>query len=182
MARQEDFLQRFNSKDEQAYRDFFRLFYAYLVVFAGRRVENHKVAEDIVQEVFISIWESTKQYNSIHGLKAYLYESVSNRCADYWKHRAVEDKYTEYAMYEAKIADFSAQQEEIYRELYTAISELPKRAKEVILLNLEGKKNEEIAQMLNLSVLTVKTHKKNAFSYLRERLKNKMILMLITFE
>ena len=47
-----------------------------------RQVENHKVAEDIVQEIFINIWESNKQYNSINGFKAYLYEAVSNRCAD----------------------------------------------------------------------------------------------------
>lgn len=179
MIRQEDFLQHFNLKDEQAYHKLFQLFYSYLVLFAERRVENHKVAEDIVQEVFINIWESHKQYNSINGLKAYLYEAVSNRCADYWKHRAVEEKYTVHALYEQKLPDFSAQQEEIYRELYTAIGELPQRSQEVILLHLEGKKNQEIAQLLNLSVLTVKTHKKNACRYLRKRLQNLVLLIMI---
>ena len=72
MSEQKDFLQRFNLKDEQAYHKLFQQFYSYLVLFAERRVENHKVAEDIVQEIFINIWESNKQYNSINGFKAYL--------------------------------------------------------------------------------------------------------------
>ena len=47
------------------------------------------------------------------------------------------------------------------------------------LLSLEGKKNQEIAQLLNLSVLTVKTHKKNAFRYLKNRLQNLVLLVMI---
>ena len=179
MSEQKDFLQRFNLKDEQAYHKLFQKFYCYLVLFAERRVENHKVAEDIVQEIFINIWESNKQYNSINGFKAYLYEAVSNRCADYWKHRAVEEKYMAHVLYEQKLPDFSVQEEEILRELYAAIGELPQRSQEVILLSLEGKKNQEIAQLLNLSVLTVKTHKKNAFRYLKNRLQNLVLLVMI---
>ena len=142
MSEQKDFLQRFNLKDEQAYHKLFQQFYSYLVLFAERRVENHKVAEDIVQEIFINIWESNKQYNSINGFKAYLYEAVSNRCADYWKHRAVEEKYMAHVLYEQKLPDFSVQEEEI-------------------------------------SVLTVKTHKKNAFRYLKNRLRNLVLLVMI---
>ena len=179
MSEQKDFLQRFNLKDEQAYHKLFQQFYSYLVLFAERRVENHKVAEDIVQEIFINIWESNKQYNSINGFKAYLYEAVSNRCADYWKHRAVEEKYMAHVLYEQKLPDFSVQEEEILRELYAAIGELPQRSQEVILLSLEGKKNQERAQRLNLSVLTDKTHKKNAFRYLKNRLRNLVLLVMI---
>ena len=171
MSEQKDFLQRFNLKDKQAYHKLFQQFYSYLVLFAERRVENHKVAEDIVQEIFINIWESNKQYNSINGFKAYLYDD--------WKHRAVEEKYMAHVLYEQKLPDFSVQEEEILRELYAAIGELPQRSQEVILLSLEGKKNQEIAQLLNLSVLTVKTHKKNAFRYLKNRLQNLVLLVMI---
>ena len=108
-----------------------------------------------------------------------MYEAVSNCCADYWKHRAVEEKYTAHVLYEQKLPDFSVQEEEILRELYAAIGELPQRSQEVILLSLEGKKNQEIAQLLNLSVLTVKTHKKNAFRYLKNRLQNLVLLVMI---
>ena len=84
-----------------------------------------------------------------------------------------------HVLYEQKLPDFSVQEEEILRELYAAIGELPQRSQEVILLSLEGKKNQEIAQLLNLSVLTVKTHKKNAFRYLKNRLQNLVLLVMI---
>lgn len=179
MSEQEDFLRHFNSKDEDAYYKLFQQFYRYLVLFAERRTENHKVAEDIVQEIFIKLWESPKQYNSLNGLKAYLYEAVDNRCADYRKHLIVEEKYMAFALYEQKFQDFSIDQEEVYRELYAAINELPARGREVILLYLEGKKNQEIAEILDLSILTVKTHKKNAFRYLRNRLGNLFLLVIL---
>ena len=179
MKEQDDLLRYFNLKEESAYFQLFRQYYSYLVLFAKRRVENIRVAEDIVQEVFIHLWESNKQYDSLSGLKVYLYESVANRCTDYWKHRTVEEKYITYALYEQQQPDFSILQEEVYRELYIAISELPVRNREVILLYLEGKKNQEIARLLNLSILTVKTHKRNALRFLRQRLGNLFMLIII---
>lgn len=74
---------------------------------------------------------------------------------------------------------FQCKRKKYCGELYAAIGELPQRSQEVILLSLEGKKNQEIAQLLNLSVLTVKTHKKNAFRYLKNRLRNLVLLVMI---
>ena len=179
MSEQKDFLQRFNLKDEQAYHKLFQQFYSYLVLFAERRVENHKVAEDIVQEIFINIWESNKQYNSINGFKAYLYEAVSNRCADYWKHRAVEEKYMAHVLYEQKLPDFSVQEEEILRELYAAIGELPQRSLVVFFLSFVVNKNLEIAHLLIVFVLTLKTNNNNVFRYLKNRLQNLVLLVMI---
>lgn len=180
MIEQDDFLQQLNAKQEHAYHRLFREFYSYLVLFAERRIENHKTAEDIIQDIFIKLWESPKQYDSLNGLKAYLYEAASNRCADYRKHRTVEEKYATFTLSEQKNPDFSAEQEEIYRELYVAIHELPPRSREVMLLYLEGKKNQKIAELLHLSVLTVKTHKKNALRCLRKRLGNLLLLIILS--
>ena len=65
---------------------------------------------------------------------------------------------------EGKANGTPVQKEEIYRELYIAIDKLPGREREVLLLALEGKSNQEIAEQLELSVLTIKTHKKNAYN------------------
>ena len=66
------------------------------VLLAMRRIEQLDVAEDIVQETFITVWENKKTFNSYQGLKAYLYELVQNKCTNYLKHRQVEDKYASY--------------------------------------------------------------------------------------
>lgn len=179
MLKQEEFLESFNHKKEEAYYQLFQQFYSYLVLFADRHVKDRKIAEDIVQELFIAVWESPKTYNSFIGLRAYLYDSVLHRCADIQKHQLVEDKYTEYLTYEQTLEDDSVQKEEIYRELYIAIDKLPGREREVLLLALEGKSNQEIAEQLELSVLTIKTHKKNAYNRLRERLGSFILLLFL---
>lgn len=179
ITEEKDFLHRLNAKSEEAFHELFRQFHSYLVIFAERRVDNPKVAEDIVQEVFIEIWQSQKQYYSLPGLKAYLYEAVSNRCINYWKHRSVENKYLSQASYDQRQNNFFTLQEEVYRELYIAISELPPRSREVILLYTEGKSNEEIARQLDLSIETIKSHKKTAIRFLKNRLGNLCLLTLI---
>ena len=85
----------------------------------------------------------------------------------------------EFRTYEQTLEDDSVQKEEIYRELYIAIDRLPEREREVLLLALEGKSNQEIAEQLELSVLTIKTHKKNAYNRLRERLGSFILLLFL---
>ena len=69
-------------------------------------------------------------------------------------------------------------EEELYRLLFKTIDELPDKCRNIFLLHLEGKGNEEIALLLNLSILTVKTQKKRAMSYIRERLGRVYFVMM----
>lgn len=63
--------------------------------------------------------------------------------------------------------------------MYLAVRELPDRCREVFELHLKGKKNEEIAELLSLSIETVKTHKKNAVRFLKERMGNLFVLLVM---
>ena len=111
-----------------------------------------------------------------------MYDSVQNRCVNYLKHRQVEDKYVSYVKSVEKDAeeDYNLMQEEIYRELYMAIRELPEKCRRVFELHLEGKKNNEIAEILEISVLTVKSHKQNAIHFLKEKMENLFLLYMYT--
>ena len=82
-------------------------------------------------------------------------------------------------LFEKKIPDFSIQKGKKLPGLVGGNGEFAETCQEGISLILEGKKNQEIAQLLNLSVLTVKTHKKNAFRYLKNRLQNLVLLVMI---
>ena len=74
--------------------------------------------------------------------------------------------------------DLKMMEEELYRLLFKTIDELPDKCRNIFLLHLEGKGNEEIALLLNLSILTVKTQKKRAMSYIRERLGRVYFVMM----
>ena len=71
--------------------------------------------------------------------------------------------------------------DEVYRRLYQVLDELPKRCQEVFKYYLEGKKNSEIAEILQISELTVKTQKRNAIVYLRKRL-GRVYMLYVLFK
>ena len=174
-------IERLRRNDRKAYSDLFDGYFDKLFTFALNMVFREDVANDIVQEVFIAIWESDKKYNSYHGFRAFLYDSVKNRCLNYLKHQVVERRHAEILLQEQdeEDEDYRLMREEMYRALHQAVDELPERCRQVFKLHLQGKRNEEIAQMLELSVETVKTQKKKAMYFLRERLGKSYYLLII---
>ena len=96
------------------------------------------------------------------------------------KHKNVEEKYLASLNLENEgdDIDLKMMEEELYRLLFKTIDELPDKCRNIFLLHLEGKGNEEIALLLNLSILTVKTQKKRAMSYIRERLGRVYFVMM----
>lgn len=79
---------------------------------------------------------------------------------------------------EEKEKEYNLMREEIYRELYLAIQELPDSCREVFELHLQGKKNEEIAELLDLPVRTVKISKKESIAFLKNRLRNRFCWLI----
>ena len=74
---------------------------------------------------------------------------------------------------EEKEREYNLMREEIYRELFLAIQELPDRSREVFELHLQGKKNEEIAKVLAIQVKVVKAYRRDTITFLKSRLGNK---------
>ena len=74
---------------------------------------------------------------------------------------------------EEKERVYNLMREEIYRELFLAIQELPDRSREVFELHLQGKKNEEIAKVLAIQVKAVKAYRRDTITFLKSRLGNK---------
>lgn len=74
---------------------------------------------------------------------------------------------------EEKEREYNLMREEIYRELFLAIQELPDRSREVFELHLQGKKNEEIAEVLAIQAKAVKAYRRDTITFLKNRLGNK---------
>ena len=123
-------------------------------------------------------------FQSLVSFKVYLYNSVRNASLDYLKHKNIEGSYLQkmldtHPVYRTGEEDeegiFSA---EVYRQLCETIDALPERCREVFLMYMEGKKNEEVATALHVSIETVKTQKKRAMSILRKKLGAYQFLLL----
>lgn len=179
---EEEFIKRINEKQNHAFQRLFHELYRSLVYFSYGYVERKDVAEDIVQEAIVRLWENSSSYPSYNSLKTYLYISVRNASMDYCRHKQVEHRYLSQVMANSgnneEELDLKIMQEELYRSLLQVIEELPPRCQEIFKLHLSGLKNEEIAQQLSLSIETVKTQKKKAMLYLRKRLSGTFFLLL----
>ena len=161
---------------------FFKKYYTLFLSFACRYKLDVEEARDIVQEVFISFWEQHENFDSIIAIKAFFYRSISNRCLNYLKHEDVKSRYAESRMNDMESEEFI--QENIIREeisfiVRKKIKLLTPREQEVLILSLQNKSNQEIAELLSLSVPTVKTHKMHAYARLRAELDELRFLLLI---
>ena len=172
MEQEASFLQEINERRVEAYKRLYDEFYPALVVYASTFVASDQVAEDIVQELFVTMWEKQVTFISFLAFKTYLYKYIKNAALIYLKHQDVEGRYVESLRESATEDSFMEEEinkEEEYRLLFQAIDELPPRCREIFLLSLEGKKNKEIAEMLQVSTETIKTQKMRAMKHLKER-------------
>lgn len=176
----ESFVEQINRKSPEAFHALFKEYYKTMVHFAMQFVRVLEEAEDIAQDLFVRLWENDARYDSLNSLQTYMYTTVRNASLDLLKHREVEKRYADYALRqdEADVElDLKVMEEELYRTMFRYVEELPQRRREIFKLYLAGKRNEEIAEELGVSAETVKTAKKEAVRYIRQRM-GKLFLLL----
>ena len=95
-TKEEIFIEQINLKRREAYHELFRRFYRSLVIFALKYIDEQGEAEDIVQELFVSVWEKEEKFMSYASFRVFLYNAVRNTCLNRIKHKKVEEKYAAY--------------------------------------------------------------------------------------
>ena len=171
--------------NEEAYVYLVENYHNRLCAYANSLMRDDLLAEDIVQNVFVQIWEKRNKLNHELSLDSYLYKSVHNKFIDeYRKGKAVmalEKKYMTALELAVEEKD-EVQEQKILNVLFAAIQELPPKCKQIFIMSKkEGLTNIEISQCLNLSKKTVESQITKAFRILRNKMgeKYETILMLI---
>lgn len=182
-----DLLKKVNRKDEQAWRVFFRSYYDSLFHHALRILEDEKEAEDVVQELFIALWNNGIMLGENDSLSDYLYRAVTNRCLNRIRDQKRMNehlaKWKEEAEGEASEAEFaSAVREEVMRRLLELIELLPEGRKTILKMSMEGKSGEEIARQLGVSITTVKQQKYRAYRFLRDNMGESWVIACLLLE
>ena len=176
-------IRHINRGDRKAFREVFDKYFHALSAFGYRYVPDPPAVEDMVQEAFISFWEKRGDFTHINALKSFLYTSVRNKCLNHLKHQSVRKKHEDALVYELESDhNFSQQviEEETFSALLAEIKKLPDSAQEIMILALNGMKNQEIADELNISINTVKTQKKIAYSKLKQKLEPRFETVLLS--
>ena len=165
-----------------------------LFLFAKEYVLFDEEAENIVQDIFLMLWEKKDILRVDVSLTAYLFTLVKNKCIDFLRHRMVEQIYSENIQQEYNeelnvklfaLESFDhnfSSEEQIEILLRNAIDKLPERCRLIFIKSrIEGKKYKEIAEELNLSVNTVEGQISIELKKLREELKDYLPLLLFLY-
>lgn len=183
---EELFIEQLNRKQPEAFRMLFRNYSRTLILYALGYNVNQAVAEDIVQEVFISLYERQLFFPTGESLRSFLYISVRNSTLNYLKHKKIEQHYLQQTEWEdigenKEDIELKILKEEVYRRIFAILETLPAQCRRIFEMHLTGHRNEDIANLLHLSIHTVKTQKKRVMQKLRIQLGQLYIWYFIFF-
>lgn len=175
-----DIVAEINKKNVKAFKLFFEDNFANVVIFADKYLDNQEAAADVAQECFIQLWCSDSEFSSIEGMRGFIYTVARNLSLNHIKHEyIVADWANKRIIEDAAFTRDNFIEQETYRLVYEAINQLAKQSKRIILLSLRGYSNQEIAEMMSISINTVRTLKQNAYKKLRVLLKEHFSLFLM---
>ncbi|MFH6998870.1 RNA polymerase sigma factor [Flavobacterium sp. FlaQc-57] len=172
--------------DEKAYTYLIDTYHHKLCVYANSLVKNVYSAEDIVQNVFIKVWEQRTRLKTNHAIKSFLYKLVYNEFIDLYRKNqslfSLEKSYYD-ALNSIVLEDDSESFQRVINVVNKEIQNLPPKCKEVFILSKkEGLTNIEIAEHLDVSIKAVEAQITKAFSILRssldEKIKSFLFLLL----
>ena len=172
----QDFIEGINTKNAKAWERIYMDYYSPLCHYAMKILNDQELAADLVQGVIIKLWETPLHFDNIAAFNVYLYRMVNNNCLKEIRDKGREDRrLKEWAFFTEEIESESLSAvifEEVIRKLRHVIDEMPPKRKEVILMSMKKMRNEEISAELNISLNTVKKHKKEAYAVIKKAIQS----------
>lgn len=175
MIRESDIIGRIRSGDKGQFESLFRSSYVSLVRYAKTLIKDHDTAEEIVQDLFVRLWQDREKLNIESSLNGYLFRSVHNRCLHYIEHNRVVERHAAEMAYRQTDSPESPSEILNYKELQEKIARimerLPERCGRIFTMSrFEGLKYSEIAEKLSVSVKTVEANMGRALKEFRKEL------------
>jgi RNA polymerase sigma-70 factor, ECF subfamily len=181
-SKHELLIRKIQSGDKKAFEKLYRTHYSDLCDFIRRYVGSPAICEELVQDLFLSVWNMRETWNPNGSPRAYLFKGAKNRALDYLKHLEVERRYLNDQKIEIDnnlLSSKSNPEPGLFREVEQpdqeladkideAIHRLPEQGK--IIFNLsrdDGLTYREIADVLDISVKTVETQMGRSLNKLR---------------
>lgn len=160
-------------RDDMAFREIYTRYNQLLYIFAFRKLNNEQEAQDVVHDVFAWLFEKGKNVDLKHSLSSYLYRSVLNKIYDRFRKNDLFQRYIvenkHFIDIESKETDYLIREKDIMLLIENEISNMSPRMQEVYRLKYYNYlDNNQIAEELNISSETVKTHLKLATRHLKK--------------
>lgn len=181
----EPLVKRFTGGDMKAFDDIYSAFNYKLQKFIFSLIKTEPDTEDLVQEVFVKIWEHREQIRNTASFDTYLFTTAYNSTISFLRKKAKDIKYIEYVKsVQIEINEFNDMDainiDEIDKQLNSLIEKMPSRQREVFKMkHFQNYSYKEIAEALNISINTVENHIVKAHKYLKENLGKTYLSVLL---
>lgn len=178
-------IQGLETKNKVVFDFVFHYFYSGLCAYAEKIIGDSNASEDIVQDLFFTLWTKHKQIQISSSLKNYLFTSVKNRSLDYLKKEKNKIQHKSSTIHlqnhDENLSTFWFAESELETIIEKSLAKLPPRCREIFTLSrFEGFKNNDIADQLGISKRTVELQISNALKTLRKDLSPYLPLILIS--
>ena len=174
---------KINKGDLRAFKELYLRYYIPLCIYAKQYTKTKELAEEVVQDLFLNIWEQKGQLRITVSLKAYLFTAIRNQCLNHLKHLQVVNGYNQYytqllnnaqdyytLSYESGDSILIAN--ELEKSLMEAIDSLPEHCRKIFIKSrFDGLKHQDIADSLGITLYTVNKQISIALEKLRAALK-----------
>ena len=175
----ENIISDFKIGKVEAFEKIFHQLYARLCSFSINYTKNVEIAEELVGDSFLVIWNKHEKFDDIISLKSYLYATVRNASLDYLKKKGevipIDIEFPD----STKNMEYFIIEEETHNMLYKALDTLPDKCKQVFEMScLDGVKYQDIADEMQISLNTVKSQRARAIQLLKDRFKNQRFYTL----
>lgn len=180
----DDTLQRLAAADEKAFREVYDRHWKVVYLAAVRYIHSPDLAQDVVQEVFFTLWNRRERLQHIQSLEAYLATMTYHQVYAMLRKWATETKsrkvYSENLEYAVDNTDFAVRAHQYEDMIEVLVDKLPSQQKLVFKMSRrDGMSHEAIARELNLSQRTVKNHMVRALQFLRQNFINHLGILLL---
>ncbi len=165
----------FKNGNTNSFNLIFEKYYPLLVVFAKKYLNDLDLSKGIVQDFWVKFYEKRNEIEINTSLKSYLYLSVRNTCLNYIEKKNIQNKHHDIIQNSSsELSDevsSKLEETELEHEIFKQVEKLPDQCKRIFKMNrIDGKKNKEIAEELNISKRTVETQISKALKTLRKEL------------
>lgn len=167
-----------------AFDSLFEIYSPKLFGFALKYFKNETDAKELIQEVFMKVWENHQSLKSELSFKSYLFTIALNQIRKHFNKKTTSLRYLESLQHDSDLADNPTVQNEDYesvlQHINLIIGQMPSRRQEIFIKSkLEGKSSKEIASELNISSGTVDNQVSEALHFIRGKLKKEKFALLL---
>jgi RNA polymerase sigma-70 factor (family 1) len=176
---------RIQRKDDKAFETYYKMHYKNFFVMACRYLKNTAQAEEILNDVFIKLWEDGNEISIDSSLKSYIYRAIINRSLNEIQ-KNKKDLNLVINLHNSREESYELreiEENELRLKLFDAIELLPEQCKKVFHLSrFEELKQQEIADRLGISIKTVKNHITHALKLISKSVDGFLLAAIIIIQ